>query len=80
MSKDRCRWAIKFVGTHFMDGAYSDKSMAIEVKEHLKEKYSSLRFELIELAEDFYINDDVFWAKHRQSIDLLNNGRTSTDE
>ena len=75
-STDKVGWIVRFVGTPFMDGVYTEEEFAVQIKEHMEEKYPSLRFEVADVPADFRFSNDIFWACHQDEIDVLNSGRT----
>lgn len=77
MSKeDQVGWVVLFIGTPFMDGRYTKKDSAMQVKEHMEERYPGLRFEVAQVGGDFLVSDDIFWANHYEELNLLSSGRT----
>ena len=76
MEETQVGWIVLFVGTPFMDGVYTEEEFAVQIKEHMEEKYPSLRFEVADVPADFRFSDDIFWANHQDEIDVLNSGRT----
>jgi len=77
MSKeDQVGWVVLFIGTPFMDGRYTDKKRAVQVKDRMKDRYPNLRFEVAQVGEKFLVSDDIFWANHYEELDLLSSGRT----
>ena len=63
-STDKVGWVVLFIGTPFMDGRYTKEEDAIQVKEHMEERYPRLRFEVVQVRGDFLVSDDIFWADH----------------
>jgi len=64
--------AILFTGTHFMDGVYSEVSLAYKCAESLRERFPHLQVDLIQVSEDFQISDDMFWVNHLEELEELN--------
>ena len=75
-STDQFGWVVLFVGTPFMDGRYTKEDSAIQVKEHMEEKYPRLRFEVAQVRGDFLVSDDIFWADHQDEIQRENDSAT----
>ena len=71
-STDQFGWVVLFIGTPFMDGRYRKEEDAIQVKEHMEEKYPRLRFEVVQVRGDFLVSDDIFWADHQYEIQREN--------
>ena len=68
-----CVWyAILFTGTRFMDGIYSEVSLAYKCAESLREQFPHLQVDLIQVSEDFQISDDMFWVNHLEELEELN--------
>ena len=75
-STDQFGWVVLFIGTPFMDGRYRKEEDAIQVKEHMEEKYPRLRFEVVQVRGDFLVSDDIFWADHQDEIQRENDNAT----
>ena len=75
-STDQFGWVVLFIGTPFMDGRYRKEEDAIQVKEHMEEKYPRLRFEVVQVRGDFLVSDDIFWADHQDEIQRENDSAT----
>ena len=73
---DQVGWVVLFIGTRFMDGRYTEKDSAMQVKEHMEERYPRLRFEVAQVRGDFLVSDDIFWADHQEEIEAANDGAT----
>ena len=58
-------WVVLFIGTPFMDGRYTEIDSAMQVKEHMEERYPRLRFEVAQVRGDFLVSDDIFCADHQ---------------
>ena len=65
-------YAILFTGTRFMDGTYSEVSLAYECAESLRGRFPHLQVDLIQVSEDFQISDDMFWVNHLEELEELN--------
>ena len=76
-STDQFGWVVLFIGTPFMDGRYRKEEDAIQVKEHMEEKYPRLRFEVVQVRGDFLVSDDIFWADHQDEIQRENDSATT---
>jgi hypothetical protein len=73
------RHAILFTGTRFMDGIYSEVTLAYKCAESFRERFPHLQVDLIQVSEDFQISDDMFWVNHLEELEELNSegdGRT----
>lgn len=75
-STDQVGWVVLFVGTPFMDGRYVNKDDAMQIKEHMEEKYPRLRFEVAQVRGDFLVSDDIFWADNQDEIEKANDSAT----
>ena len=75
-STDQFGWVVLFIGTPFMDGRYRKEEDAIQVKEHMEEKYPRLRFEVVQVRGEFLVSDDIFWADHQDEIQRENDSAT----
>ena len=75
-STDQFGWVVLFIGTRFIDGRYRKEEDAIQVKEHMEEKYPRLRFEVVQVRGDFLVSDDIFWADHQDEIQRENDSAT----
>jgi len=73
---DQVGWVVLFIGTRFMDGRYTEKDSAMQVKEHMEERYPRLRFEVAQVRGDFLVSDDIFWADHQEEIEAANDSAT----
>ena len=73
---DQVGWVVLFIGTRFMDGRYTEKDSAMQVKEHMEEKYPRLRFEVVQVRGDFLVSDDIFWADNQDEIEKANDSAT----
>ena len=73
---DQVGWGVLFIGTRFMDGRYTEKDSAMQVKEHMEERYPRLRFEVAQVRGDFLVSDDIFWADHQEEIEAANDSAT----
>ena len=63
------RYIILFLGTHYVDGMYTNKEMAEGVMEYFAdEKFPNLQFKLEEAPKSFVVTDDIFWSRHHDSI------------
>ena len=69
-------WVVLFIGTRFMDGRYTEKDSAMQVKEHMEERYPRLRFEVAQVRGYFLVSDDIFWADHQEEIEAANDSAT----
>ena len=73
---DQVGWVVLFIGTRFMDGRYTEKDSAMQVKEHMEERYPRLRFEVAQVRGAFLVSDDIFWADHQEEIEAANDSAT----
>ena len=73
---DQVGWVVLFLGTPYMDGRYTEKDSAMQVKEHMEERYPRLRFEVAQVRGDFLVSDDIFWADHQEEIEAANDSAT----
>tara|TARA_X000001388_G_C2184929_1_gene105132 strand:+ start:455 stop:760 length:306 start_codon:yes stop_codon:yes gene_type:complete len=73
---DQVGWVVLFIGTRFMDGRYTEKDSAMQIKEHMEERYPRLRFEVAQVRGDFLVSDDIFWADHQEEIEAANDSAT----
>jgi len=64
--------AILFTGTRFMDGLYSEVTLAYKCAESLRERFPHLQVDLIQVSEDFQLSDDMFWLNHLEELEELN--------
>ena len=67
-------WIILFLGTPYIDGVYSKKEDAAEVKKHFEERFYGIRFAMafVEKDQDFYISDGIHWNRNEENISELN--------
>jgi hypothetical protein len=71
------RYIILFLGTHYVDGMYTNKEMAEGVMEYFAdEKFPNLQFKLEEAPKGFVVTDDIFWSRHHDSIVKLDHLRS----
>ena len=73
---DQVGWVVLFIGTPYMDGRYRKKDSAMQVKEHMEERYPRLRFEVAQVRGDFLVSDDIFWADHQDEIEQASDSAT----
>ena len=67
-SKDKVGWVVLFIGTRFMDGRYTKEEDAIQVKEHMEERYPRLRFEVVQVRGDLLV---IVTGKHNNPSDFI---------
>ena len=66
------RHAILFTGTRFMDGLYSEVTLAYKCAEYHRERFPHLQVDLIQVSEDFQLSEDMFWLNHLEELEELN--------
>ena len=63
---------VLFLGTPYMAGIYWDLNFANYTRNLLRKEYPNLTIEIVELTDEFVIDDQIDWSEHKEELNEIN--------